>query len=68
VDILSFFLAYAKNPLIPFHTWQANVPKAPAVVQCCFQDYAKMDCIVLFAGNCLSSNLQQKRVHASSSD
>jgi NADH-quinone oxidoreductase subunit M len=28
---LAFFLAYLLKSIIPFHTWQANVLKAPAV-------------------------------------
>jgi NADH:ubiquinone oxidoreductase subunit 4 (subunit M) len=41
LDILGF-LAYAiKIPLIPFHTWQAKVTKAPAVGDAFVRDYVK---------------------------
>jgi NADH:ubiquinone oxidoreductase subunit 4 (subunit M) len=43
LDFWAFFLAYAiKIPLIPFHSWQASVPKkAPAVERCFVRDYVK---------------------------
>jgi NADH-quinone oxidoreductase subunit M len=64
----SFFLAYAKIPLIPFHTWQMCTKSTCCRNNVAFRIMLKMDCTVLFVAttHCLICSKKSTCISSSS--